>query len=1379
MLVLPVVDLRHDVARDGNDDRVETADVSPHGLLFVGGCLVVWRRGGVVVRRLLYDTPVVAAAFVHLGGPALVVVLASQASVYYLDGRTLSAPFPHPVARAFPSATGFVLETADHTLTPRFYSLRDPLDPLGTVVLSLVSTIPRSDSLAWFSRNNTSLAVTTSDHTLTVHHVREVDRVPGPAVLAPAPGSTPLKTPRKPYIAVPEDSQASRLDLLHIPGSPVVSRIGLRLPEDPLPPQLHGTRKDAILTKVYAARIAPGRVFGVATPTQEAVVAHNSAGTHATVLVFSKGAAGAPVYSGSTSIRCLSIAALNHPAHHGFLVVLVSPSTLHLVCPFSELTSPPIVLTDSHPPIASVLAAHSDTIVLMGTNGRVYTIRLPATPTGLIERCLSATAYLLLPAAASEAWLRWMCASRSGNDWDAWVAVVLASVAVTGDPTTSNAITTVLPAVQALLEWPFHSPAPGTTQLLLALHLIREDLKLDVCAQHHLDALGLLLAQLTAWAGWGDAWTGYYRMDPQTLDRSAHIAAPPPPTLPPNLMQSMALLFAYDDIVPYVLFSQVCSQLYTVDQEVVPRTFVVLRLLEVMVLPDYGAQDVCDMMVECGISRAHLDTFPAGVAAALKEYIVHCQQYVLLTADRQVLLLVSREDLLRFWGNGITPELVAALGGAPHPPIRPDMFPDRRLDEVDRLLQNTAPQQVLCADPDIVAQREVVTATAMRTLALLVGRALVLYGLQHPLVTEPFPLAPLCLLVTLLPAMRTLVPEPDTVPRPTSRWAHFHHGAAAGLSVARNAGGIGGSWVVFNRSSSAPSAEHAGFLLGLGLNGHLRKLEEWHVYNYLGPKHAPTSIGLLLGMAALRRGSQDPQLTKVLLVHVVALLPPGANDLNVEPSVQTAGLLGVGLVYAESRHRRMLDVLLSQISASVRVHETTVVDESYRLAAGLALGYVNLGSGNECSVGGLLFELAVAPKDFQTRAQHDKSVGGALCALMLIYLRSNDRLVAAKLAPPASQRLLDYVRPDLLVLRALGSQLVMYDRIGTLVEWVQQQVPRCLERGGVSYFYCVAGTCLAMGVCHVSSGNREVRDTILHFWEQAAAVSDGSDRDLHEVRVSLHMLGIAGALTMAGHGDLAVLRSLRRVHQGRALYGEQMAVAMAVGLLFVGKGQCAIDDSNLGVAALVTSLYPLFPQTGSGMEKYVVEGAVEPESDPRGRAVHLEALRHFWAMAVTPRSLVVRETGGGGSVAVPVVLRLVGGRVMNMTAPCLLPKLEEVEEVEVGGGEYFEVTVDLREKEVRERFGEKMEVWVQARREEEEGVGVEVMGEVWRAGVLAVGVEDRRAMEMELERMVEAPRGEEELWGLKLLFGMEGGGGYMKEEFVERLKGRVWEQQRM
>ena len=62
-------------------------------------------------------------------------------------------------------------------------------------------------------------------------------------------------------------------------------------------------------------------------------------------------------------------------------------------------------------------------------------------------------------------------------------------------------------------------------------------------------------------------------------------------------------------------------------------------------------------------------------------------------------------------------------------------------------------------------------------------------------------------------------------------------------------------------------------------------------------------------------------------------------------------------------------------------------------------------------------------------------------ALGLMYLKTNDGSVADRLAVPSTLFMLDYVRPDLLMLRQLCLGLVMWNDIQPTLEWVHEQVP--------------------------------------------------------------------------------------------------------------------------------------------------------------------------------------------------------------------------------------------------------------------------------------------------------------------------------------------------
>lgn len=48
--------------------------------------------------------------------------------------------------------------------------------------------------------------------------------------------------------------------------------------------------------------------------------------------------------------------------------------------------------------------------------------------------------------------------------------------------------------------------------------------------------------------------------------------------------------------------------------------------------------------------------------------------------------------------------------------------------------------------------------------------------------------------------------------------------------------------------------EHAGFLMALGLNGHLKNLKRMNMFEYLSRHHEMTNVALLIGLSATFRG---------------------------------------------------------------------------------------------------------------------------------------------------------------------------------------------------------------------------------------------------------------------------------------------------------------------------------------------------------------------------------------------------------------------------------------------------------------------------------------------------------------------------------------------
>jgi anaphase-promoting complex subunit 1 len=108
-----------------------------------------------------------------------------------------------------------------------------------------------------------------------------------------------------------------------------------------------------------------------------------------------------------------------------------------------------------------------------------------------------------------------------------------------------------------------------------------------------------------------------------------------------------------------------------------------------------------------------------------------------------------------------------------------------------------------------------------------------------------------------------------------------------------------------------PNPSHAGVLLALGLQGHLRILAATDVYRYLAQEHDVTTVGVLLGMAAAHHGTLNPVISKMLYLHIPARHPPSFPELELPPLVQSAALMAVGLLYQGSAHRLTTEILLA------------------------------------------------------------------------------------------------------------------------------------------------------------------------------------------------------------------------------------------------------------------------------------------------------------------------------------------------------------------------------------------------------------------------------------------------------------------------------------
>ncbi|KAK3715541.1 Anaphase-promoting complex subunit 1 [Vermiconidia calcicola] len=863
-------------------------------------------------------------------------------------------------------------------------------------------------------------------------------------------------------------------------------------------------------------------------------------------------------------------------------------------------------------------------------------------------------------------------------------------------------------------------------RLIIGLHIFREEQKLCTLSSNGQDSdlLALVIAQLGTWhslSPWSHETGQYYELEGASEERWSFVRTVDrlPPQMP--LMDEPVGVFHWFEHALDVQSAERYPTLNVIANlgaemssskarnelavQLTPRISKLSDMLEATSGLNASSTTTVELMAKHGITIEFMETLPDAIAAPFREAIVRCEREPPTTWSSKLLALVGREDLIVDVNDRyITPsKSVATIAGAPrdvqsvchaleHHPYNARtkeasrhavsqliFHKDRRLIEATSLMHFNSIQVAECPkQPDwsdahhFEQQRKMMQWVTVRMIALPAGNAMIHYDCQTPLLTDKYHLPGFSSACLMQPMGHTLTTDRSGLTEEKVNWAYFHAGVSVGLRISRNVQGIDTSWVAFNKPNELTN-RHAGLLLALGLGGHLRHLAKWLSFKYLTPKHTMTSVGLLLGLSASYMGTMDSLITRMLSVHITMMLPPGAAELNVSPITQTAGLMGIGLLYYNTQHRRMSEIMLSEVEHMELEDPDSgpdpLRDESYRLAAGFALGYINLGKGkNLRGLHGMylperLLAIAVGPRPVNAVHIFDRATAGAVVALA----------------------------PDMLMLRAMTKHVILWD--GIVVNepssgapgWIQANLPVCyktrfeyitassgrhpLKSADVPFFNIVTGLAWALSLKYAGSGNTHAREEILSVLNYFYMVKGGADAYYYDaklarstVRRCIDVLALAAATVMAGTGDLQTFRYLRRLH-GRTdpetPYGSHFAAHLAIGVLFLGGGTYTLGTSDLAVASMICAFYPLFP------------------TDVYDNHVHLQAFRHLWVFAAEARCLVVEEIDTHRPISMPIIVMLTSGATKALTAPCLLPDLDTIATVQTNDPAYWGVTLDF------------------------------------------------------------------------------------------------------
>lgn len=649
-------------------------------------------------------------------------------------------------------------------------------------------------------------------------------------------------------------------------------------------------------------------------------------------------------------------------------------------------------------------------------------------------------------------------------------------------------------------------------------------------------------------------------------------------------------------------------------------------------------------------------------------------------------------------------------------------FPDDlRINDVKKFLNSSKPviidivQQPNVSDHEFIEEQEKqLFAMCTRTMALPVGRGMFTFKTYYPILTEILPIPKLCLTGKETIRGATIEMQQIEVPANMSVWPQFHNGVAAGLRIATDSSEIDPAYIMYNKPKDAEMPPtYAGFLMALGLTSSLKTLSQTYLYDYLIRSEELVSVGLILGMAASYRGTMDTQITRMLSIHIEALLPPTAIELDTSHNVQVASLLGIGLLYQNSNKRFIAEALLQEINRPPGPEmENYVERESYALAAGLALGMVTLATGNKdvglddlnlpdtlhyYMIGGTKRQLLGSQRDkyklpsFQIRegdqVNIDVTAPGSTLALGLMFFASGNQAVAEWMKPPETMYLLDFVRPDLLLLRLIARGLIMWNSVEPTTEWINSQISKTLSKiikqrpdpdndpydmdhEAICQAYCniVTGAAMVIGLRFAGTENPIAFKTlkkIITFFLSANGQYIGEYAGKATVESCIILVLIALSLVFAGTGNLHILRMIRMTRSrigpqnSQVTYGSHMAIHMALGFLFLGAGRYTISRRPEAIAALVCALFPKFP-THSNDNRY-----------------HLQAFRHLYVLAVEPRLFLPRDIDSGKLVVCKLSYIEFNQKNISVTmAPSILPELDTLKAVYINDPNYWPVTFE-------------------------------------------------------------------------------------------------------
>lgn len=682
---------------------------------------------------------------------------------------------------------------------------------------------------------------------------------------------------------------------------------------------------------------------------------------------------------------------------------------------------------------------------------------------------------------------------------------------------------------------------------------------------------------------------------------------------------------------------------------------------------------------------------------------------------------------------------------------------DRRIEEVRRLLRSTDPIKLTRPtdpSPEYAPSLEIdlkLKRLSRKRYATPVGRgAFTLRTLVSSNPTKPLDIPKLCTIGIVVDQKDNRIHLSDKAKEDVA-WGEFHNGVAAGLRILawmdKRESEIGRrmtrGWILGQKGQRGDYGKHGGILMGLGLGGYLPGLRTTDYYEYLLNMSDETTIGLMLGLALGNVGSKNERITKMMCLHIQQFNDHGFSipDFNVSNNVQSAAIIGLGFLHMGSCEHIVLDGLFRELSSKPQPGDDVDDRESIGLSAGLAIGLVCLGAGstafdasNKRTLDKLLHFANGGFRHYQDGAMSFGDLGqietsrnssgsaghvdseascvsehsfvntevvtpGSILGIALIFLKTNNKEMAERIALPETLFKLCQCRPEHIQLWALAQALILWDDMKPTKRWFVESLPALLttedmkldermvfdfdpdskisqkkyrpdvdvEGLYLARIHAITGLCNALALKYAGSNDPSVMallaDAIASLSEFLPALSDS----IWSIMTCVTSMSLSLSIVGAGSGDLSILRKFRHLRKCisqydqelHGSYGHHMAIHMAIGFLFMGAGCQTFANNNRAIAGLLCAIYPIFPHSVNDNE------------------YHLQALRHCYVLATEPRYIDTRDVDTGQPCNVEIQVEYIDKTLRKCCAPCVVVEAEQISKIHVVCERYWSKSVDI------------------------------------------------------------------------------------------------------